>query len=950
MEQIRITFRPPSAPALPGFVADHGRDLGPPQNGLQFGWVNGTRRGVHEKKDNDNNSLNCLAQLYRDAKWQIALENGLYQVSVCTGSPQDDQGVIPLLVEGTPYFEKMRTGKNVFLKQTKTLKVEDGQLTLEIDAARLPNDWAQRNRFLCVPFLEIAPVSNPAEEKTLVWSVDSAAEIDRQFYCSVPEIRSAGRPEGDLLHTLWYKSPAKIWEQGVPLGNGRLGAVVYGNPVKEMIQFNEDTLWNGAPGLPFANPEGKKQIDEARKMIFANRPEKEVWDYIFKNVFQRADGKYGPFMFDYLNGGELLLTFPDQPIEDYCRELNLADGISVTRYSRNGVHFRQEVFTSADSQVVVIRLAADKPGSITLQAAATDEYGATISTEGNDTLVVNGRAPDKKGISSVIRYQRRMTFLPEGGTVSATDKTIQSEKCDALTILVSIRTNFLNYRDVNGDPEQRARAEIEAARKRTYNDLRTAHVADHRRLQDRMSMDLGKAKTLDLPTDERIRRFRESNDPQMVSLVFQFARYLMMGCSRPGTQAANLQGIWNPWTAGAWGGKYTVNINIEMNYWLPDPANLAECNEPLFDLIRELSDTGRETAQAYYGARGWVCHHNTDVWRYNHPIDGQAGMWPMASAWLCDHLWEHYQYSLDRKFLEKSYPVLRDAALFYVDSLVEDPRSGFLVTAPSMSPENGGMHAAPTMDVQLMNSLFSRTIQAAQILERDPALQKQLQAVAKRLPPMMIGNWGQLREWTDADIDNPKDHHRHVSHLYALHPGDQIDYRRTPELFQAAKVSLLARGDEATGWSLGWKTNFWARLRDGEHAYEILKLLIKPSYQEETHAWGSGLYPNFLDAHPPFQIDGNFGVAAGILEMLLQSQNGELDLLPALPSAWPTGAVTGMRARGALTVDLKWNGGKLAEVRITPDYDGKVRVRLGDLVREFEGKAGRAQTLDGGLK
>ena len=941
---IKISFRSTTdAPA--GFIVDSGKDFSA-QGALTYGWQPGTKHRFHRRWSNENPMVCNAVRVVRGSQWQISLPKGRYAVSICVGAPDEDCEVLPLLVQEVPYFKDLQAGKNVFLKQTRTVEVGDGPLTLRLDETRLSKDWDIKNRYVPVNFLEILPVSAAAEDRLLTWSIESAAATDREFYGLVPDIHSTLKPAGDLLSTLWYTRPAKIWEEGLPLGNGRLGAVVYGNPTRERIQLNEDTLWNGAPDLPFANPDGKAGIDEARRMIFANRPNEEVWKYIYDHVFKRADGKFGPFMFDYLNGGDVILSSPDGRFDNYHRSLNLEDGIASTQFALDGVTYRREVFTSVGSNVVVVRLTADKPGSITFSAEQRDFYDATLSGEGSDTLIVDGKVANKNGIASVIRYHRRLKAVPEGGRMSVHGTTLTVEKADAVTVLIATRTNFINYHDVSGDAVQRAKDDIAAAGAKSYQALLDAHLADHRGMFRRMSLDLGPATTLDLPTDERIRRFRTSSDPQMAALVWQFGRYLMMGCSRPGTQAANLQGIWNEWPTGAWGGKYTVNINIQMNYWLPEPANLAECHQPFMDLINGVADMGRATAKDYYGARGWVCHHNTDIWRYNHPIDLTAGMWPMASAWFCDHIWERYQYSLDKEFLKKMYPVMRDAALFYVDSLVKDPRSGWLVTAPSMSPEMAGIVAAPTMDVELLNSLFTRTVAAARILGVDPDLQQQFEATRLQLPPLKIGSWGQLQEFTHADLDDPKNHHRHVSHLYALYPGDQITPWKTPELFAAAKVSLLARGDEATGWSLGWKVNFWARLRDGDHAYQILKLLIKPSFRSDTTRWGSGLYPNFLDAHAPFQIDGNFGAAAGVMEMLVQSQNGEIDLLPALPSEWPTGSITGMRVRGGFTIDLAWIAGKPTRLTVTSTNGTICAIRHGQRRMVIAIPQGKSQTLD----
>ncbi|HEX4084489.1 MAG TPA: glycoside hydrolase family 95 protein, partial [Chthoniobacteraceae bacterium] len=943
---ILISFRPDRV--IPdGFMVDAGKDFGP-HGPLAYGWKPGTYRRIASKKYNDSPILANQCIFMKDAAWQIALPNGLYDVAVCVGSPDDMMETLPLRVQDVPYFPGLEVDRNIFLKQWHTVSVKDGMLIVSLDPKRVTEKWRDTHRFVAVPFIEIRHATQSEPEKTLCWSVDSDPATDAEFYDPPADIRSTSKPPADLLNTLWYTRPAKIWEEGAVLGNGRLGAVVYGDPVRERLQLNEDTLWNLAPNLPFANPDAKKYLAQARQLIFEGKND-EAWDFIFKNIFHRADGKYGPFMADYLNGGDVILDFPKRPVENYYRSLDMRDGIATTAYTEEGVAYRREMFASVGAGVLVLRLTADHPGRISFHAMARDDYGGTVSAEGQDTLLVSGTEPSKNGIPAALHYQKRIKVIAEGGTVSASNGGLIVANANAVTMLIAIRTNFVTYKDVGGDPVARTRDEIASAANRSYDDLRKAQLADQHQYYDRLSLNLGQATTLDLPTDERIRRFDQTNDPQMVALLFNFGRYLMLGCSRPGCQAANLQGIWNQWYSGAWGGKYTVNINTEMNYWLPEPANLSECHEPLFDLINGLADRGRDTAQAYYGARGWVCHHNTDIWRDSHPIDGKAGMWPMASAWLCDDIWERYQYTLDTDFLRRMYPALRDCAVFYLDFLVKDPRSGYLVTVPSMSPETGRICAAPTVDVQLLQDLFSHAVAAAKILEVDGDLQRQWEADRAQLPPMKIGNWGQLQEWTDADLDSKEDHNRHASHLYGLYPSNQINPWKTPRLFAAAKVSLLARGDEATGWSLAWKVNFWARLRDGEHAYRLLTDLIRPSYRPATHMWGSGIYPNFFDAHPPFQIDGNFGSAAGVLEMLLQSQNGELDILPALPPEWPEGSISGMKARGALTVSMSWKAGKLVSATFLPAQDEIIHVRLGDLTKEFPVKKGAPLTVNSNL-
>jgi alpha-L-fucosidase 2 len=556
---------------------------------------------------------------------------------------------------------------------------------------------------------------------------------------------------------------------------------------------------------------------------------------------------------------------------------------------------------------------------------------------------ISGPAADGPGS---IKFQAHARIVPEGGSVHAEADRITVTGADAVTVLISMASSYRSYKDVGGDPARGASEPLKAAAHRSYEDLRRRHIADYQKLFHRLSLSLGDSPLADRPTDERIKTFSQDHDPSLSALYCQFGRYLLISSSRAGGQPATLQGLWNDSMNPPWGSKYTININTEMNYWPAGPANLIACYAPLFDMIGELAESGARTAKALYGAGGWVAHHNTDGWRGAAPVDGAFwGMWPTGGAWLCKSIWDHYEFTGDKAALARHYPALKSAAQFFLDALVEEPSHGWLVTNPSVSPENAhhpgcSICAGPTMDNQIVRDLFDACAQAAAILDVDGDFRGRVMAAAKRLPPMRIGAQGQLQEWLeDWDAEAPEQHHRHVSHLYGLYPSAQITRFGAPDLFDAARKSLETRGDESTGWAMAWRINLWARLQDGDHAHRLIELLLTP---ERTA-------PNMFDLHPPFQIDGNFGGAAGILEMLLQSQGGELHFLPALPSVWPAGNVRGLLARGGFVVDLAWENGKLTGAEIESLLGRDCVLRLGDEVRSYATKKGHRYRLDGAL-
>jgi alpha-L-fucosidase 2 len=758
-----------------------------------------------------------------------------------------------------------------------------------------------------------------------------------------PAQPAAGAEESPL--TLWYRRPAAQWVEALPVGNGRLGAMVFGGIEHERLQLNEDTLWAGGPYDP-SHAAAREALPRVRRLV-ADGAFAEAERLIMEQVIARP-----PREMPYQTVGDVTITMAGgAEATEYRRSLDLDTAIARTSFRVGNVRYSREVFSSPVDQVIVCRLtalepnaAASAPGRLTATIAMSTPMAASVRTEGDDTLVLAGVNGDAFGIKGALTYQARVKVSVDGGSLTADGSQLRIVAAKSATLLIAAATSFRRYDDVSGDPAAATMKAIAGAAARPLEAVRADHLTEHRRLFRRVTLDLGGVPPADLPTDERIRRFAAGTDPQLAALYFQYGRYLLIASSRPGTQPANLQGIWNDSTNPPWASNYTTNINTQMNYWPAEVANLAECAEPLFAMIAELAETGARTARTHYGARGWVLHHNSDLWRNTAPVDGpRSGMWPTGGAWLATHLWEHYLYSGDKAFLARAYPIMKGAAEFFLDTLVEDTSGRYLVTSPSLSPENrhhqdGTVAAGPAMDSQILRDLFGQVIEAGRILGMDAAFGKQVAAARRRLAPDRIGSAGQLQEWLeDWDMTAPEPKHRHVSHLYAVFPSAQLSSGTTPALTAAARKSLDLRGDESTGWATAWRIALWARLADPERAHRLIAFLISPART----------YPNMFDAHPPFQIDGNFGGTAAMAEMLLQSHAGVIDLLPALPKAWASGGVTGLRARGGFDVDLEWQNGRLQRATIRSTWGTIARLRSGTAERAVTMKPGSVMTWDG---